>query len=332
MICHAATDSFCIQFHVNFIHWKQCFSATIFWRSIAWVNLVGECMMQVDEFDVYALASAMSSLLPTFGIFDNFCIGSLKNSEREKKQEENWNIFHLEDVGIKDEFYSRSIHLFVTLYYYNTLSKTQCLKLPKNYHLNIHKINSFVLLFFHDLNFAPNCIVFFIDFCTQLYKMRLFLYDFQTLWLWVRLEEIGLIWRVEHGTIQSGCYSSSLWPTLNTNKKLSKQGKVHYFQGCGGPVNNLSQGLFNPNLDYSFTQLNVSISMQKGQNKRKLREYRAQSFCWATANRLCIFEHEVAQSEGKMELLASLCNIPWGIWSEDHYIPWWDICIRIMKR
>ena len=180
--------------------------------------------------------------------------------------------------------------------------------------------------------FAPNCIVFFIDFCTQLYKMRLFLCDFQTLWLWVRLEEIGLIWRVEHGTIQSGCYSSSLWPTLNTNKKLSKQGKVHYFQGCGGPVNNLSQGLFNPNLDYSFTQLNVSISMQKGQNKRKLREYRAQSFCWATANRLCIFEHEVAQSEGKMELLASLCNIPWGIWSEDHYIPWWDICIRIMKR
>ena len=75
MICHAATDSFRIQFHVNFIHWKQCFSA-IFWRSIAWVNLVGKCMMQVDEFDVYALASAMSSLLPTFGIFDNFCIGS----------------------------------------------------------------------------------------------------------------------------------------------------------------------------------------------------------------------------------------------------------------
>ena len=34
-----------------------------------------------------------------------------------------------------------------------------------------------------------------------------------------------------------------------------------------------------------------------------------ESFCWATANRLCIFEHEVAQSEGKMEL-ASLCNIP----------------------
>ena len=60
-------------------------------------------MMQVDEFDVYALASAMSFLLPTFGIFDNFCIGSLKNSEREKKQEGNWNIFHLEDVEGRDK-------------------------------------------------------------------------------------------------------------------------------------------------------------------------------------------------------------------------------------
>lgn len=201
----------------------------------------------------------------------------------------------------------------------------------KMYRLNIHKFNPFDrFAIFQDLNFRAN-------FGSILIFARNFVRwdffgSFQTLWLWVRLEEIGLIWRVEHGTIQSGCYSSSLWPTLNTNKKLSKQGKVHYFQGCGGPVNNLSQGLFNPNLDYSFTQLNVSISMQKGQNKRKLREYRAQSFCWATANRLCIFEHEVAQSEGKMELLASLCNIPWGIWSEDHYIPWWDICIRIMKR
>ena len=109
------------------------------------------------------------------------------------------------------------------------------------------------------------------------------------------------------GRFKVALYDQHSTPTKNFPSK----GKSITFKGAVGPVNNLSsQGLFNPNLDYSFTQLNVSISMQKGQNKRKLREYRAQSFCWATANRLCIFEHEVAQSEGKMELLASLCNIP----------------------
>ena len=128
MICHAATDTFRIQFHVNFIHWKQCFSAPIFWRSIAWVNLVGKCMMQVDEFDVYALASAAMSSSPSLFFWQLLHWLSLKNSEREKARGK-LKYFPSRGRRRRDKrWVFRSIHLFVTLYYYNTLSKTQCLK------------------------------------------------------------------------------------------------------------------------------------------------------------------------------------------------------------
>ena len=108
------------------------------------------------------------------------------------------------------------------------------------------------------------------------------------------------------GRFKVALYDQHSTPTKNFPSK----GKSITFKGAVGPVNNLSsQGLFNPNLDFYSIECLYQQGMQQGQNStRKLRIQKV--FCWATANRLCIFEHEVAQSEGKMELLASLCNIP----------------------
>ena len=111
----------------QFYSLETMFFSAIFWRSIAWVNLVGKCMMQVDEFDVYALASAMSSS-PSLLFWQLLHWPSLKNSEREKARGK-LKYFPSRGRRRRDKrWVFRSIHLFVTLYYYNTLSKTQCLK------------------------------------------------------------------------------------------------------------------------------------------------------------------------------------------------------------
>lgn len=134
----------------------------------------------------------------------------------------------------------------------------------------------------------------------------------------VRLEEIGLIWRGD-GTIQSGY--SSLWPEHSTPTKTFLESPFT-FKGAALAI----WGLLFSTLIWALLLNWMSLSLKCEEGKK---------FAWVlplqivvtVAQILCIFEH--GYRRGKIEQRL----VPWGIWwSEDHYIPRWDICIRIMKR